>query len=310
MEIISGLYYLIFEYIEFVIGIIGVIGNVFVIIVFSRESLRKYSYSFYCLIMAISDICYMTYIFIEWSEIILDASLLTAGRMFCKISKFIPYYFADFSIHLLTLISIDRMVTIVYPRRFLVIKKRWFQSLIVTILVLIIVSKNIIIPINYDMIEINMTNSSQTIRDCTVESKILDIEMWITIPNFVIVNIIINNCLNIKAIRFIMTSRRRVSGNATHSSLSIRDRKFAICSVCLNLASMISKLPFYIGLLIVANANLTIEEISSIIKITGTFAFIDNGFSFFINMYVNSLFYDEFLKLFGFRKSPLNTVNQ
>ena len=310
MEIISSLHLLIFEYIEFVIGIIGLIGNIFLIIVFSREPLRKYSYSFYCLIMAISDICYMTYIFIEWSEIILGASLLTKGPFFCKLSKFIPYYFADFSIHLLTLISIDRMVTIVYPRQFLMIKKRWLQSLIVTILALIVLSKNIIIPLYSNIIEINVTNSSQTIRDCTVESRILDIEMWITIPNFVLLNIIINNCLNIKTIRFIMTSRRRVSGNATHSSLSIRDRKFAICSVCLNLVSMISKLPFYIGLLIVGNANLSIEEISSIIKITGTFAYIDNGFSFFINMFVNSLFYDEFLRLFGLRKSPLNTINQ
>ena len=306
--------YHIFEYIQFVIGIIGVIGNVFVIIVFSRQALRKYSYSFYCLILAISDICFMTYAFIDWTSNILSTGLLTVDPLLCKISKFIPYYFGDFSIHLLTLIAIDRMLTIIYPRRFLVIKKRWFQSLIVSIFLIIVVSKNITIPINYTIVEINLTNSSQTIRDCWIEPEIRNIQMWITIPSFVILNVIINNWLNIKAIRVIMSSRRRVNGNAIsssrNSSLSSRDRKFAICSICLNLASMISKMPLYVCLLIVGYGDLSYDVINLIIKITGTITYIDNGFSFFINMFVNSLFYEEFLRLFGFRKPPLNYINQ
>ena len=295
---------IIFDYFKLVIGIIGVIGNVLVIIVFSRQSLRQYSYSFYCLIMAISDICFMSYTFIEWIGSNLGANLLTVGPIFCKIAKFIPYYFSDFSIHLLTLIAIDRMLTIVYPKRFLVIKKRWFQSLIVSILALIVVSTNIIIPLYYNLIEINQANSSQTIRICTIDPKYLNIEMWITIPNFVLINVIINNYLNIKAIRFIMASRRRINGKAINrnNSLSSRDRKFAICSVCLNLASMISKLPFFICLVIVSYANISFEELNLIIRIASTITYIDNGFSFFINMYVNSLFYEEFLRLFKFIK--------
>lgn len=240
----------IFEYIEFVIGIVGVIGNVFVIIVFSQKALRKYSYSFYCLVMAISDICLMSYIFIEWIAYNFDFYLETTTPLLCKIVRFIPYYFADFSIHMLTIIAIDRMLTIVYPKRFLITKKRWFQILIVSILALIVVLANIIIPLYFDLIEINPTNSSQTIRICTIEPEILNTEMWITITSVVLVNIIINNWLNIKTIRFIMASRRRVKA-ARSSLLSVRDRKFAICSVCLNLGSMIFKLPFYISLLII-----------------------------------------------------------
>ena len=295
----------IFEYVEFVMGIIGVIGNSLVILVFSRKPLRKYSYSFYCIIMAISDICLMSYIFIEWIGYKFDAYLDATTPLFCKIVRFIPFYFADFSINLLTLIAIDRMLTIVYPNRFLMTKKRWFQILIVAISALIVVLVNIIIPLYFDLIEVNTTNSSQTIRICTIEPGILNTEMWITITNVLLVNIIINNWLNIKTIRFIMASRRRVKA-ARNSSSSLRDRKFAICSVCLNLGSMIFKLPFYISLLIIGYSNMSFEEITLIVKITSIITYIDNGFSLFINIMVNSLFYIEFLRLFGFRKSTSN----
>ena len=107
-----------------------------------------------------------------------------------------------------------------------------------------------------------------------------------------------------------MVSRKRVNGNSNrNSSLSYRDRKFAICSVCLNLASMILKMPFSLTLVILSYSNKSFDEIYSIIKITGTVSNIDNGFSFFINMFVNSLFYNEFLKLFGIRKSNSTETN-
>ena len=295
----------ILEYFEFVIGIIGVIGNALVIIVFSRKTLRKYSYSFYCLIMAISDICLMSYIFMEWSGYYFGAYLEKAAPLFCKIVRLIPYYFTDFSIHLLTIIAIDRMLTIVYPRRFLIIKKRWFQSLIVTILMLIIALANIIIPLNSNLIEANSNNLSQAIRICAIAPEIINIEIWVSITNFVLVNFIINNWLNIKTIRFIMASRKRVN-----SSLSSRDRKFAICSICLNLASMTFKLPFFICLLIIGySSNISIDEIKLIVKITSIITYLDNGFSFFINIAVNTIFYKEFIELFGIKKVVSNGIH-
>ena len=302
---------IIFDYFRLFLGIIGVIGNVLVIIVFSRQSLRKYSYSFYCLIMAISDICFMTNVLTDSIWNFLGASLITGGALFCKIAKFMPYFFGDFSIHLLTLISIDRMISIVYPRRFLMIKKRCVQSLIVMSLALIFLSKNIIIPLYYNMIVINQTNSSQITRICTISPKILNIGMWISTFDFVIVNIIINNWINIKVIRFIMASRRRVNENpnSRNSSLSSRDRKFTICSICLNLVCMVCKLPFFISLLIVTYLNLSFEEINLIIKIASTITYIENGFSFFVNMLFNSLFYMEFSRIFRFWKSPANDIN-
>ena len=295
----------IFEYFQLAIGIIGVIGNFFEIIIFSRQSLNKYSYSFYSRVMAISDFCFMVYAFINSIGFNFGFNLETLGPMFCKIVQFIPYYFAGFSIYILTIIAFDRMITIVYSRRFLITKKRWFQRVVVVIAACMIVITCMLLPLNSNLVEINQPNSNQTTLLCEITTYFLNVEMWIILITVIIVNIIINNCLNFKTIRFIMASRRRVNGNHNNrnSSLSSRDRKFAICSVCLNLSAMILKLPFSLSLVILSYSNKSFEQMYSIIQITGTVSMIDNSFSFFINMFVNSLFYDEFLRLFGFRKS-------
>ena len=128
----------------------------------------------------------MSYALIDWVGYNFGARLELVGTIFCKIVLLIPIYFDDLSTHLLTIIAIDRMITIVYPRRFLVIKKRWFQSLILVILALIALSKNLILPINYNLIEANQTNSSQTVQDCRIEPGILQIETCISIAIIVI----------------------------------------------------------------------------------------------------------------------------
>lgn len=203
------------------------------------------------------------------------------------------------------------MISIVYARRFIVFKKRWFQTILIAISICLSLLIHILIPLEYNLIEINQPNSTQTTSICIISTDILNIEMWIITANYILANIIINNFLNIKTILFIMASRKRVTGNANNrnSSLSIRDRKFAICSVCLNLASMILKLPFCICVVVVSYSNKSFDEVYSIIKIAGSINNIDNCFSFFINMFVNSLFYNEFFRLFGFRKSQSNAIH-
>lgn len=107
-----------FGYVQIIVGLVGLVGNSLIIVVFSRKSLRKYSYSFYCMMMAISDICLMSYVFIEWTANSIGADLRKVGPLICKIVIFIPRFFGGVSIFILTAITIDRMLTIVYPRRF------------------------------------------------------------------------------------------------------------------------------------------------------------------------------------------------
>jgi hypothetical protein len=223
---------IIIGYFQLLIGVIGEVGNVLAIIIFSRNSLRKYSYSFYCLVLAFNDIAYLLQTFISWSAYNLNADLTTAAAFLCPLTAFIPYYFGTLSTFLLTMIAVDRTLTIVYPRKFIIFKKRWFQIVIVVILAVIDLLINILVPLKYRIAELKLGNSSITIRNCQMQPNFLAIQMWITLIIFILLNVIINNYLNIKTILFIRASRRRVAGNnGRTSSSSVRDRKFAICSM-------------------------------------------------------------------------------
>ena len=291
-------------YFQLVIGITGVIGNILVIVVFSRKSLRKYPYSFFCLVMAISDIGYMIHCFTDWYSYSLNVNLGTVGSALCPLTAFIPYYFGSLSMFLLTTIAIDRTLTIVYPRKLLIFKKRWFQIIIVVILASIVMLMNILVPLNYRLTE--FTFGQMSIRICQMPSNLLAIQIWITLSIFLFFNVVINNFLNIKTILFIRSSRKRVAANDRNSSLSTKDRKFAVCSICLNLAAMLFKLPFFICLIIISYSSyFSIGQINMMLQITNTLTYIDNGFSFCINMLVNSMFFNEFLILFRLRKSSL-----
>ena len=269
-SLVYGRILFILEYIRLIIGVIGFIGNVLSIIIFSRRLLSKYSYSFYSRAMAISDVFLAFCSLIDWIGYNFGAHLEALGPFFCKIYEFMSFYFAGFSIHMLTIISIDRMLTIVYHRRFLFTKKLWFQFLMIAIVACSMVLTCILVPLSFNLVEVNQTNLSQPIRICLIASDILNIEMWIITINFIIVNIIINNLLSFKTIRFIMESRKRVMNRSENRksiiSLSTRDRKFAFCSVCLNIASMTLKLPFFMSLIIVSYSNRSPAEIFLLIK--------------------------------------------
>lgn len=312
----------IFQCIQSTIGVIGIIGNIFVFIVFSRPNLKKHTYSFYCRAMAISDIGVFIFTFKNWASYILEADLDVVSPFFCSINSFLIYLLGGQSILMLTVITADRMLTIVYMNRFSFLKKRWFQWLIIFIGILYNALLDILLPINTRLIEIDLgTNSSQSIKLCFLDTKIFEKYGWLVLANFFFWNILVNNILNIKIIWFIVSSRRNVARNSSNlRNSTLRDRKFAITSIGLNLTCMILKLPLTTALLIINTTVFSLDQITEIQTIVITIACLDNGFSVIINFFVNSIFHDEFLALIGIRKqnvvsasapknAPINSVS-
>ena len=83
---------------------------------------------------------------------------------------------------------------------------------------------------------------------------------------------------------------------------------------------MILKLPLTIAMLIINTTVINFDLLIAIQMIVITIAILDNGFSFIINFFVNSIFHDEFLALIGIRKqnvvsaptpinAPINSVS-
>ena len=307
----------IFQCIQLIVGVLGIIGNILAFIVFSRPNLKRHSYSFYCRVMAIFDMGILVYTFRNWAAYVLEANLDIVSLFFCTITLFVVYILGDQSILMLTFITADRMLTIVYMNRFSFLKKRWFQWFIIFLGVVYNVLINLMLPINYRLVEIDLgTNSSESFKLCFLHTQIIVNQTWIHLANFFFLNILVNNILNIKIIWFIVSSRRNVARISNHSTY--RDRKFAITSIGLNLTSLILKLPLCIAFLIINSIVINFDQLIAIQTIVITIGIIDNGFSFIINFFVNSIFHDEFLALIGIRKqnfisdpknAPINSVS-
>lgn len=167
---------------------------------------------------------------------------------------------------------------------------------------------NIQQPLYYQLIVTNVTDANSTViatvKSCVLPPDVAVRQSWIYLVNLLLVNVVINNVLNVQLVIAVFNSRRRVSINASSSSrnMSIRDRKFAFNSIALNLTCMVFKFPLAMTLLLSNYLNLSGDQIGLLFTASVAFYTMDNGAAFFINFFMNSIFYDEFLSAFGIKR--------
>lgn len=105
------------------ISIFGIVGNVLLIIVFSRDKLKKTSFSIYFQALAIIDILNL-YPLILYYAILMFNIRLTSSIFGCKFFNSVPFLTQGASSWLLTQISLDRAINIIFPKRFLFLTKK------------------------------------------------------------------------------------------------------------------------------------------------------------------------------------------
>ena len=119
----------IFQNIQVLVGIFGIIGNVLNITVFMRKRFKNLSFSFYNIVLGVIDIIVLLHTFRHWAAFMFDADIDLVSQFFCTIDEYQPLIASHCSLLVLTLISVDRLITIAYPNRLNVIKKKWFQGI-------------------------------------------------------------------------------------------------------------------------------------------------------------------------------------
>lgn len=168
---------------------------------------------------------------------------------------------------------------------------------------------------NYQLISTNATDNSSTTKMCILPSDVFIRQSGIYLFNILLVNIFVNNFLNAKLVIAVHNSRRRVmnshSTNPSTNSTTVRDRKFAINSIGLNVKCTILKLPLIIAYILMYYLTFSDDLNQLAFTLCVTIFTLDNATLFFVNMLMNSIFYAEFLCLIGVKKSiPMsNLVN-
>lgn len=289
----------IFMCIQFVIGTVGITGNILLICVFSRKNLRKHSYSFYCQMKACGDIVVLLFAFRNWANFVMGANLDLVAPFLCVVNKFLPNLAGSFSLGILVIISLDRLVSVMYPNRFEFVKKKWFQAIITLLVLAYSVGIIVILPLNTTLMVSQVGDI--VIKLCGVSQAIGAVFSWISNTNILLIILIINNVLNIKMIMFVLSSKKRVTSDAQQSRISGKERKMVISAIGLGTVALICKLPLGIATIILNYVKAPVDQVIMITFISITMLTIENTASFFINFWLNSMFHAEIFEMLGLK---------
>lgn len=279
--------------VQVVLGIIGIIGNMLAFAVFLRKPFRKNSYAFYFRLLSWTESFVLLHTFRHWTRVVLGMDLNLVGALCCRLNEFHPFVSAATSNWLRILILTDRCIQIIYPNKFKFIKTRLFQIGAVLLIVTYNVSLHIKLPLNYRLESINST------LICFIPHEILAYNLFMIFVNLVI-STIISTVITVRLISFIYSSRRRLRNRLSkpHSSV-LKDRKFAISSIGINIFSLIGQILFISSTLFATSSpQISSSQIEMVFTLAITIAIFYNAFVFYASLFMNSMFSKEFFCLF------------
>lgn len=302
----------VFQNLSLLTWLFGTVGNVLLILVFSRRTLRKHGYSFYCRAKACADTLLILHTFRNLARFNLDANLDTVHPILCRfVNKFTANMVSTMSIGFMLMISIDRLLTVVYTNRLKFLKRPLAKWLICFFILVYSVLVNIILALQTDLIT-QQVGGNQTKVTCYASYVTLTTHSWIAIGNVLVVIFILNTLINIKLTLFILSSRNKVAEslkNSQRRSASC-DRKFAISTIGISLIACVFKLPKLLVSIVTTSLNLN-NDLFSMLFSVGVFIFdLESGCAFYVNMVMNSHFKQEFLNMFGKSKSQQSSANE
>jgi hypothetical protein len=290
----------IFQNIQTVIGIIGIVGNVLGIMVFLGKRFRKYSYTFYWIALMLSDTILLVHTIRHWFNNVLGWNIDLLSPILCKINEYQPHVSSCISGLTVSIIAIDRYVTIVYRNQFVLLRRKWFRVSVISAVIFYSLLVNLKIPLNYRYEAVLRDNLTSHV--CYLPYEVLKEISIIYNGNLIATNVILNNILTVKMIYFLVSSRRRSSVNKPYFRSTIRDRKFVMTSIGLNITCLVSNLPLGVYFFIAYYFKIEPDLNQMLFTICVAFVIFDNAAPFFINFFFNSIFYDEFLSILHLKR--------
>ena len=279
--------------IQALISLIGIILNITAICVFERKRLKKCSYSIYWKAIAFVDSFLLLHTFRHFSKHFLNFDIDLISPLFCRFNEYQPYVAAIISLCFETVITIDRYFTIIHPNRFASTKKRPFQIVVISVIVVYSLLVCINLPLGYRLYKLE-----SGVWKCDAPINSLKIHSIIILSNVLFVNLVVNPILDLKIVCHIVSTRPTLR----NVRFKLIDRKFAFSAILLNVNSLVLKLLFVISNLVSIYFNLGIDDAELVFSICLSVALIEKADVFIVNVLVNSIFRKEFLSMIGFNR--------
>lgn len=285
--------------IQLIISISGIMGNSVAFTVFLRKPLRSQSYACYFRLMCFADSIILAHSFRHWFRIVLGVNTDLMSPFFCRFGEFQPFTASTIAIWLRLIILFDRLIHISYPNYFWIVKDKRFQLIAISIIIGYSVLLNLTLPLNYSLEVDKKSNSTTKICHLPAQIQELHLELF---SSDVAITIVIATILDLKLISNIYSSSKQEKNELyrPHSSI-VKDRKFAISSIGISLANFVCLFTFGILILASVKFNLNADQMQTLFTCVITVTLCCNASTFFISLFMNSVFYREFRELIGLK---------
>ena len=277
--------------------LLAIIGNFISALIFNRKNLTKYSachlYKLSCFSYIVSAIT----MFVPTIIILFDYDI--QDEFFCKLRLII--YWSAISSWILAYISFDRMISIAYPKRLEILKKKNFHYLIIGLIIAYnFIVYGILAGPNQDIIFFNETNpannaSYRTLILCGFKTyeffestSIFDLINFSALPFTLMIVFSIISVITLFKNRKII-NKKKVSKQ--EKARQKRDIRFAVTSISLNVIFLVFTLPFVV--LQIIKDSLNNGEFDLLYEITGLLYVSGLTFNFLVYYTSNKLFRNE-----------------
>jgi hypothetical protein len=314
---------------------ISLIGNLVAFCVFSRKTFKNKSFGFYSRVLLVCDsICAILFLR-NILNIGFRIRITDIHPILCTSIQYTFLSVSCMSAYMLSFISFDRMMSIVFPNKFKFLNSRSFQigvSIAIGLFQFIYFLAyafnwryvtNFPLPSSYSA-PIARFNATLNITETVfVEIRqienytgchIFDTSLEMTYVTLDLINSSLVPFLLMITFTLIMLFKIFKTRNSTSTlssqkknQIKKRDRNFAIVSITLNLVFLIFSFPVVIFRILPGINSLRFQFI--VIIITQHLSHANFGSMFFINFLVNKLFKKELLSLFGISNGKLDQIH-
>jgi hypothetical protein len=280
-------------------------------IVFSRKKFHNTVFWVYYRALFFSDTFTLSISIFDYLQFFYGIFIETFSSFLCKSYFFLYSVMPATTSWILVVIGLDRMISIIRPKKFSFKNKTKFQLTVCFLILMWNATYYIPVIVYNEQVEfvflINQTNTSDTFNSCLIQIDYQDILVRVMeILNSVIIPFILMFIFTSTTIVFLFHSRKKIThsnfnnnNSATQrNSTHLRDRKFAITSVAVNLFYLISVFPKTCMIVVFFNSNRQMNSEEVIINdFTYSLYFLNFASLFFINILVNHFFRKEFLNM-------------
>ncbi len=293
------------------VTLLGLIGNIISFIIFSCRRFENTIFSTYFRFVIIADSMSLL-TSINKSLEYFTIYLVKESDFCCKFLWYSNYVLFQLSSWTMVFISIDRYLSIAMPNKFPFRKSKNIQMFICLAISIfhmifyspILWSFHLLKTISYDN-ETNLTSKhSECDFDRSVRLDLMDIFDGSVVPFSLMI------LFTSLMLRTLFNTRKKTRTNHRTNTLSCsntksktssskqKDVRFAMISVILNIIFFALTFPFYLFDLLTNFVEIESQFADFIFSILFFFIYINYGLLFYINIFVNKMFSDEFSVVF------------